>query len=186
VVSRVVAFVIGSAACVWDDLSSARSMCTPDLTVIVNQMGIAYPTAFDCWVSYHSNLLPVWSEKRDKLNLPRAKELWTGMIRASNAPKNIHMSKNRGGSSGMLATCVALGKQATHVILIGVPMDPDMKHFNNQNQGKPWTDGKNYKHHWTMKVPEFTGRVKSMSGWTASILGIPTIEWLESTDVDVL
>jgi hypothetical protein len=182
-VDRKIAFVLGGAECVWKDLEKARKLCTPDLTIVVNDIGIEYPHPIDFWVSYHSNMLTRWAAKRDGLGLPRPREFWTGSVLNSGSPRGTRTHKNTGGSSGMLATCVAIDGNATHTILIGIPMDVNMKHFNDKNYGRAWKDGKNYLHHWTLKAPEFDGKVKSMSGWTAELLGRPTKEWLEGIDV---
>jgi hypothetical protein len=84
-----------------------------------------------------------------------------------------------GGSSGMLATFVALKEGASRVILCGIPMSPDMQHYHDVKKGRPWLEAKKYHRHWVGAEQEMADRVRSMSGWTATLLGQPTKEWLE-------
>lgn len=178
-VARRIAFVIGGAACVWEDLKRARNLCVPDIVAVVNDMGVDYAGKIDYWVSYHSDRLAKWADQRKKKGLPPPAQFWSGLAPVRFAPRKLRHHTNRGGSSGMLGAYVALDEgQATHVILIGVPINPEMPHYHSHNRNQAWKDGKNYQRHWRQKYDELHGRVKSMSGWTAELLGSPTIEWL--------
>jgi len=178
--ARRIAFVLGGALCVWDDLAAARALCEPHVIVAVNDIGTVFADQIDYWVSYHLDQLAKWSDIRKMKGLPPARELWSGLASSRNGPKFLKRHPNRGGSSGMLATCIALDNaEATHVILCGVPIDPEMRHFSDKYKGKPWKDGKNYQRHWEEKHAYFRNRVKSMSGWTAQLLGEPTLDWLK-------
>lgn len=180
---RVVAFVLGGAECVWQDYQGARKLCVPDIVICVNDIGVHYPDYIDHWVSFHADHFRKWVAERKKAKLPAAGQLWTGPYLAKYAPANIRQVKHRGGSSGMLGTVIATQiVQATHTILCGVPMDPKMRHFHNAKNGKPWYDGRNYHKNWIEEKLKLLGRVKSMSGWTAELLGKPDSEWIESMD----
>lgn len=80
----------------------------------------------------------------------------------------------------MLATHVALEVGANRVMLCGIPLDPAMPHYHDGQKGKLWTEAKKYHKHWVDSVTWFDGRVRSMSGWTADLLGIPSKRWLET------
>lgn len=178
--SKTIAFVLGGAESVWADLASARLLCTPTTTIVVNDMGVDFSGPIDYWVSYHSDRLGRWSQMRAARGLEPPKEYWTGKGGPSRAaPKNTKMIGTMGGSSGMLATFVALHTGAAKVILCGIPIDPEMRHYHEHQRGKAWTEASKYQKHWQDAVPAFRNRVRSMSGWTAALLGLPTPEWLE-------
>jgi len=173
------AVVLGGAECVWDDHKKLIEFHTPELTVCINDIGVVWPHKFDIWVSHHADKLTEWAYKRSKTNLPPATELWTGPVKARNSLMEIQQHRQRGGSSGLLATCVALDK-AQKVVLCGVPMLPTMRHWHNDKGGVPWTECTHYLKHWEELMPNLLSkRVRSMSGWTRDRLGLPTKEWLD-------
>lgn len=177
---RRLAFVLGGAKCVWADLEQARSLAFPDVVLAVNTIGVDYADHIDYLVSYHSDLLAVWARRRKERNLPAPTWLWTGKALSKHAPRSVKQHDSRGGSSGLLATQIALDDAAaTHVILVGVPMDPTMRHYHDNKKGNPWKDGTHYHGHWRQRLSVLNGRVKSMSGWTKDLLGEPTKRWLE-------
>lgn len=175
---RLTALVIGSAKCVWDDLYVSSLLFDPDITIAVNKIGVVYIGNIDHWVSYHADLLSKWSTLRKQAGLSPVKNFWSGLATSRHEPRDVKRHANRGGSSGLLATCIALDElQASKVVLAGIPIDPTMGHFDNVN--KAWRDGKNYQTHWIQKKNYFNDRVRSMSGWTSELLGKPTIDWLK-------
>lgn len=176
--SRKVAFVLGGAESVWSDIESARSLLAPSVIVCVNDIGVDYPGIIHHWVSYHGDLLSRLVEKRRNFNLPDAKNLWTGLAKTKAAPREAKQHRNKGGSSGLMATWVALDDGSTHVILCGVPIDPKMRHYHDRDRGVAWKEATKYHKHWRDSVKRFDGRVRSCSGWTKDLLGPPTREWL--------
>ncbi len=178
--SNNLAFVLGGAECVWADLASAQVLCKPDVIVAVNDIGVDYPGEIDHWVSFHSDFLGKWSRARAARGLPPAKTYWTGQGGPTRAaPEGTKTVNAVGGSSGMLATFAALRSGVAKVILCGVPIDPAMRHYHEGKRGAAWKEASKYQKHWRAAEADFRGRVKSMSGWTAELLGSPTKEWLE-------
>jgi hypothetical protein len=175
---RKIAFVIGGASCVWHDWNRARFLCVPDVSVLINDMGVDYPGAVDLWVSYHQNLLAEWIKKRKKLGLPDATKHFVGPGRCRKGVPGAKVIKVHGGSSGLLATYAALKEHATHVILTGVPLDTQQGHVLGKYKGEGWPDGKNYQGHWKRDFKALRGKVRSMSGFTRDLLGEPTLDWL--------
>lgn len=164
----------------WADLASARHLCEPHVVVAVNDIGVDYPGRVDHWVSYHSDSFAKWVNKRAEKGLPPAGQFWVGVGGPTHhAPKGTQTIDVRGGSSGMLATFVAL-KFATRVILCGIPMDQKMRHYHEGKRGMPWTEATKYHRHWQDALPLLGDAVRSTSGWTAGLLGKPTKTWLES------
>lgn len=153
----------------------------PDITVVVNDIGVDYPGKIDHWVSYHSDKLGKWARDRAARGLLPATTYWAGKGGPTKAaPKGTKTVNAHGGSSGMLATFAALRAGATKVILCGIPIDPTMPHYHQHQKGKLWAEASKYHKHWVAaEASDFRDRVKSMSGWTATLLGSPTIEWLE-------
>lgn len=179
--SKSVAFVLGGANSVWADLASALALCSPHIVVAVNDIGVDYPGRIDHWVSYHSDLLGMWSRKRAERNLPPVDSYWTGRGGPTRAaPPGTKTVNAMGGSSGMLATFAALRIGASKVILCGIPIDPAMRHYHEHKRGAAWKEASKYQRHWKDSVVEFRDRVRSMSGWTAELLGTPSKSWLES------
>lgn len=175
------ALVLGGASCVWDEIKAAKSLFSPDIVVACNHIGFTWPYKLDHWCSYHCNLLPLWIEKRKMAGFDPAGKYWTNATRI-NVPFPIERLDNViGGSSGMLAAFVALEVGATKVVLAGIPMSPSLSHFHDEQQNKPWVDGKNYHKHWIENKPRLEGKVKSFSGFTMELLGTPTKEWLDDT-----
>lgn len=177
---RKIAFVIGGAWCVWKDLEAARALCAPDIICVVNDTGLMFQEHIDIWCSYHADQLAAWVLKREKAGLPPASVLYTGTARSRRAPDNAKRLNTRGGSSGMLATYAALKEGATHVILAGVPLNPEMRHITNKAQGRPWSDGRHYQVHWRRDYGKLRHKVRSVSGFTMHLLGAPTTEWLDN------
>ena len=79
-------------------------------------------------------------------------------------------------SSGGYAAKVALDDGFDRVVLAGIPMERDAKHFT---RGKPWEQRDGFTIGFKKSVPHFAGRVRSMSGWSAELLGMPDPAWLD-------
>lgn len=178
--TRKVAFVLGGAACVWDDLESARTLCSPDIVCCVNEIGVDYSGKVDHWVSFHANLLMQLIPKRKKHGYTDAENVWMGSARYSKAPSYFKKHNAKGGSSGLLATRIILDRtDATHTILCGIPISANMPHYHDRDRKALWSDARHYWKHWRESLPILRKRVRSMSGWTAELLGLPDEEWLE-------
>lgn len=179
--SKLIAFVLGGAECIWADLESAQSLCSPHIVVAVNDIGVDYPGRIDHWVSYHTDFLDKWARLRAARGMPDIQHYWTGKGGPTkSAPKGTRTVNAVGGSSGMLATYVALKVDAAKVILCGIPIDAKMPHYHKHKKGAAWTEALKYQKHWREAANnDFRDRVRSMSGWTAELLGSPTKEWLE-------
>ena len=163
------ALVLGSGACLWDDLRALGSW--GDIVLAVNEAAVAYPHRLDCFVTLHPEKLPKWTEERITRGGNADFETWTGMHKQDLAQHAIGGWTN--GSSGMLAVGVALEKGATRVVLCGVPMNPE-PHFWDP---KPWPACATHRKPWTDRLAKMQGRVFSMSGWTRELLGGPP--WLD-------
>lgn len=74
------------------------------------------------------------------------------------------------GSSGLFAVKFALERlHADQVVLAGVGMDTAPHVYNNQ----PWKQAERFRHTWETVASRLTGKVTSLGGWTAQLLGQP-------------
>lgn len=168
------AVVLGGADNVWSDLEAARRLCTFDLVVAVNAAFRTYPGEIDAAVTFHTDLLPTWIEQRRAAGFPDARTYWSSRGQRAIPGMTINTVPAWGGSSGMIGAEVGIAL-ATHVVLCGIPMDPAAEHFDRPGA---WQEALHHRHAWEAHAEELRTKVRSMSGWTAGLLGEPTAEWL--------
>jgi hypothetical protein len=174
-----IAVVIGGGAGVWAELDTAQAMIGMHDPVIIaaNHAGRDYPGAVDHWATMHPDLMQRWIRDRAvAAGRPPAGQLWHARHRQSPMPGSMPV-ESWGGSSGLLCVKIALDLGFRRVILCGVPMDQNACHYDRP--GKKWTEAAQYRAAWERRVRDIGGRVRSMSGWTAKLLGMPTKEWLD-------
>lgn len=172
------AIVIGRAANVWDELRAVQLMAHFDFVVAVNVSGVDYKGPIRHWVTFHVLDLDKWVKRRQANGYPDAEHYWT-----TPSQKKLHARTRcpmeyinmEGGSSGFIAMCVAL-REAERVVLVGIPMQAQAGQYDTDKQ---WKEAEKYRFTWEKHMPNFIGKVKSMSGWTQEKLGAPTPEWLE-------
>lgn len=74
------------------------------------------------------------------------------------------------GSSGLYAVKYAMERLgAAEVVLAGVGMDTTPHVYDN----RAWKQAERFRHTWEKVAPRLTGRVTSLGGWTAQLLGQP-------------
>lgn len=175
-----VAVVLGGAECLEDDYRAFRAMRIPATTIAVNDAGIVTPH-IDHWVTAHPKELPHRIRLRRERSHPDSFETWTCTFPFGMKDRERICDHAIGGwedgSSGFLAVGVALHLRCERVVLCGVPMD-GQPHFNRI---VGWGGYGSYRDVWKERVGELGG-VRSMSGWTRKLLGVPTAEWLASLD----
>lgn len=175
------ALVLGGAAGVWEEIERAKSMAEFQIVVATNHAGRDYEGEVDHWVSFHPNLFPTWLAARSAAGRPPAKFLWSGIHKGRHVGANqrglaLNYTDSVGGSSGLLATLVALRETAAErIVLCGIPMMPEAEHYDRPGA---WEDAKNYLKAWKDQKAALIGKVRSMSGWTKDLLGEPDAEWM--------
>jgi hypothetical protein len=175
------ALVAGGAQCVWEDMARAEAMLgKPDILVGVKDIWMEMRVDHFC--TFHADRIKKELATRRKRGLPDPSAIWTNSaVKIPPIPEiEIKYLNLRGGSSGLLGVMVAL-RNADKVVLCGIPMNPEMRHYHQRKHGKPWREGKLYLAHWQQHLPTLRGRVKSMSGNTKEMLGYPTREWVYGT-----
>lgn len=176
------ALVIGGGNCVWSDLRSFFAIASPDVVITVNDVTAYYPGHVDAVVTLHPAFLSSknWiSERVEKgYNMPSRifaqgkKNYVTDVIAKYNWPEC-----DDTGSSGMFAVRVAMEEYNCNVVCCGIPMQAEECHFFDKNK---WGEFERYWKQWPKAFDRMNGRVKSMSGNTAELLGVPTKEWCDA------
>lgn len=191
------ALVIGCAACVWDDIKSAKALGSYDKTYCVKAIGIHYPDTFDFWVTLHPEAMDGYELQRYRLGLPNGYQIVAppshelGMHgRKGNIGRRVsYLWPNADGSasasSGIYGVKVALEDGCDRIVLAGIPFTPEGGHFmpesktvQGQVRGVVWSGHSSFVSVFNETVPRLKGKVKSMSGHTMEVLGAPSRGWL--------
>ncbi len=162
------ALVIGSAACVWDDLRALGQW--DGVVVAVNHMAAVYPYRIDHLATLHSDMAGAWVRARKARGGNLDFTIWG---RPEREGADYTLSGWSSGSSGLFGVGVALGIGAERVVLAGVPIDETPHFFDHA----AWACFAGYRAVWEERASLLRGRVFSMSGWTRELLGSPP--WLQ-------
>jgi hypothetical protein len=162
------AIVLGSAACLWDDLSGIGR--EGDMISVSAAGCCVIQPMVKHWCNLHAEYLPHY---QFLAQFRQPKHIHTHTQKPSPDAEFIweiqHPYLNR-GTSAMFATLVGLALGYTEIILAGCPLDnsayfyepPSTRHGIYPSCLKAWE----YSHEYV-----FNGRVKSMSGKTMELLG---------------
>ena len=163
--------VLGGAASVFDDAERVLEMAEFDAVIATNDAGAHWSGRLDQWATLHPEKLPRWERDRRTRGYPG------GYVRWSHAekPHIDRVTMDWRGSSGLFAVKVALELRFDRVVLCGVPMAADGAHFFDAAE---WAACRGYLNAWNTRHKELAGRVRSMSGWTARLLGEVDEGWL--------
>lgn len=168
------AVILGGAESVWADLEAVRALGEPDIIIATNHAGRDYPGALDHWVTMHAELIPMWARARAEAGYPEAGKMWSALHRPGPLP--MERIKSPGGSSGLLAVYVGLALGVERMILCGVPMCQNGRHYDDPLKRK-WQEAAQYMNSWTRALPLIKDRVRSMGGHTQRMLGGPDRGW---------
>lgn len=182
------ALVLGGASCLWDDI---RAYTGPvDGCVACNDAGAEWPGDLDGWVSLHPQYFTRkgWLEKRQG---PPPKRIFahtaagTKTVQLGRYPAEIEFTdyafpgEHRSGSSGLFAAKVALVDLGfDRAVLCGIPLDKRPHFFD----GDDWKAAEGFRSAWLNIPGNYRDRMRSMSGWTRTLLGSPEIETKEKPD----
>jgi len=168
--------VVGDAACVDADVAAALEMFEPDAIAATNNMIIRWPSRLDYAITLHPAPCANWPGIHEAIrrrrqagkNLP---ETWT----YKRYPRVDRYTSDWAGSTGLLCVKVLLEEGFSRIILAGVPMSADQAHFY---EAEAWRAAPQFHRGWRDRLPIIRDKVRSMSGWTRELLGVPTPEWL--------
>ncbi len=180
------ALVVGCANNLWRDVAAARELCGAfDAVYCVKMAGVHWPAKFKVWATLHPEFMDEYEKQRHRLGLPNGYEIVAPLAnelgthgKKGNVTRRLSYrwpGMNSGASSGIYAAKVALDDGYQRVVLAGVPMTKDGGHFS---RGRPWLLVDCHLAGFHKSIPHMQGKVKSMSGLTAELLGAPTAAWL--------
>ena len=177
---RRVALVIGGAECVSRDVPAARLLCdqlgiVPEIYVANDQIAKFPGEVVAC--TLHPDKLRKWMDERRNNKFPDPKSYYchTGYRGGASQGVPLTMIADWGGSSGLFGFVVARLHGHDRIIFCGVPMDSST-HFV---RGLRWTAVSAFTRSWNVRKTEIQQYARSMSGWTAELIGKPDEEWLQ-------
>ena len=152
-----------------------------DGAVACNEAGTWWPDKLDGWVSLHSPKIVGWARQRSANGFPPAKRM-AGHVNETSRKNpalefvdHLFQGQLHIGSSGLFAVKFALIDLGfDRAVCCGMPMD-EQAHFFGPI---PWTGAKSHRRGWEEAFPAIRDRVRSLSGWTAELLGRPTAQWI--------
>lgn len=183
------ALVVGSAACIWDDVRAARAMAQFDAVCCVKRVGIEWPERFGVWAGLHPEYMREYEARRRAKGFPDGYEIVCPPDNELGEPgkgiAGIHRrvgyrwpGMNASAGSGIYGAKVMLDA-GYRVVLAGIPMDEQPHFIRHETCGTgPWAHRAAFLEGLRLAAAHMRGRVKSMSGLTKEILGAPTPEWL--------
>lgn len=176
--------ILGGASCVWEDVQSWEVLYGKrwdGLVIAANDIGAHWPRDLHHWVSLHPNKFKKWKALRNQQQLPDSRpETWGRDRRFGEKGLSDHaLLPWHGGSSGMFAIQVARELKCTRAILCGIPMTFTPHFAQTQESFAPqWHQSAAHFKAWPRYKEHMIGWVRSMSGKTQELLGVPTLEWL--------
>lgn len=170
--------MLGGAASLHDDIAAYDGPV--DGVVACNDAGAIWPGDLDAWVSLHSQFFARkgWLAKRAQAGLPPARAIYSHDFGHKDAPTGPNVRRTHcqfpgvevGGSSGLFAAKVALIDLGfERAVLCGIPISPTPHFFDDV----PWKDAEGMRSRWLAIPDEYRARMRSMSGWTRTLLGGP-------------
>lgn len=166
-----IAAVLGSATNGLAELATLRSLARVDAVFAVNDAAADYAGELAAFVTLHPEHLPRWLAKRSAPTFEVvAHEIAPGVTRIADYR---WPGMNASGSSGLFAVKIAL-ERFDRVVLCGVPMEAARAHYFD---AAPWSEVELFWDAWRIALP-YLSNVRSMSGRTAQLLGMPTREFL--------
>lgn len=171
--------VLGGAACLWDDVERALALAEFDAVVACNEAAASWPGELDALVTLHPSKLSRWlKQRRTDTKAPAPGEIVS--FKAGNGITRVvdyrWAGASTSGSSGLYTAKVALEMGFERAVLCGIPVTQEPHFFD----GRPWRDAPKFRSAWKFALPHLRDNVRSMSGWTSELLGVPTAEWLAS------
>ena len=162
-----VALVVGGSENVKEELAEAEALCAGlDVTrFVINDM-IPQAAGPCIAVSLHPTKLADWLKRREASGHPAPSQVWAHR----SGPNVTNHVEDWAGSSGLFACKIARQLGFERIILCGVPMEPSAKHVV---RAQPWPAGVTFRRGWERHKEEIKPFVRSMSGWTAEMFGLP-------------
>jgi hypothetical protein len=178
---RDVLLILGDGRCVFDDLNAFLDLDSPPFDVmLINHMAMGYPGKYQHYVCGDSHMKPMQQ---------LAMELPAGIIRHCWNPGSkgfdVRWVKEDGrgwnGTTAALAVKIGITLDYMRIVLAGCPMDFSGHWYDKYlpaNDNKLRNDHRHHLWYWAEMATRPLGRfIRSMSGNTAELFGIPDKEW---------
>lgn len=174
--------VLGSANCLQKDIDAVLKMANFEVVVAAKGAGLVWPFELNGWVSLHPDRMQKDRDERDRNGYPVA-DVHFGHQRKENC-EGIDVwydykfeGQLRSGSSGLFAVKVALEYfHCDQVVMCGIPLLRDEGRIDGK---ETWNGASSFHKGFEEAMPAFKDRVRSMGGWTALRVGLPTTTWLK-------
>lgn len=185
------ALVVGSAPEVMADLAEAETLGVVGAWDVfaVNDVGCWYGPPIRHWVTIHGAKLEAWTAERAARGLSmdfRAHGAFDPESpgQAWYEPSGYPLERVAGhlnikGSSGLLAALLALELGYRRILLAGVRLDGQVVLGQQREQRRGPHPYERYHEGWTDCRDALWWWVRSLGGWTQSLLGGPDPAWLE-------
>lgn len=176
------ALVLGGAVCLWDDIAAAEEIGKYDAVCACNDAGAAWAGDLHIWATLHPELMAGWVAKREFRGRKRADLIaYHRKGQAGEPAPDIvtdyhYLRTDKSASSGLLTAKVAVEQGFDRIVLCGVPLTATGGHF--YESGGFWRAASSFQEGFRQMAPHLLGKVRSMSGVTREVLGVPTAEWL--------
>lgn len=174
-----VALVVGGAECWQEDYDAARAMCeeagVPFRVYAVNDH-IEDLSGEIVACTLHTDQIGKWLSGRRRRGYPAPDQVWSFRWDAKTKLVTDRVD-DLGGSSSLFAFQVARHRGHEQVVVCGVPMTPEGKHYVRHAR---WNTCSLFWEKWQKHHAIIAPYLRSMSGRTADVYGQPTVEWLKS------
>lgn len=165
----------------FDEFAQASDRCEslglPYKVFVGNDMISHFPGHVDFAGTLHPDKIATWVRERNAMGYERVPNMW-----AHRPFTNVtHWTRDWSGSTGLFLVKVARENGHTHIVLCGVPMTTDGKHFLRR---EGWHAAHGFRRGWTAQREKLTRYVRSYGGWTRELFGAPDDTWLTSVITD--
>lgn len=161
--------ITGSAPCVLLDMAGVPRVCSYDYMAIGLDAVDKYVWPVKYVATYHPVEIPDIRKRREQTGGNLDYTVISHERRDGVDIVEPLLPGERSGSSALLGTLAALKLGYTRIILCGCPLT------GKNDKGGAY---ESFRVGWEQKQAFLAGRVRSMSGWTQELLGVPTEEWL--------
>ena len=181
---RDILLVVGDGRCAFTDINAFLDLDPPPHDVmLLNHMAMGYPGKYQHYVCGDSHMKEM---QRVAKELPAdvIKHCWNPGSKGFDVRWIKQDGRGWSGTTATLAVKVGLALDYMKIVLAGCPMDNSGHWYDTflaKNDNKLRNDHRHHLWYWTEMATRPLGRfIRSMSGNTADLLGLPDKEWLNA------
>ena len=160
--------VIGGAPGGLDEYREARRSAGAHVVLAVNKIAALFEGPLLALATLHAEKVGTWLAERQG---PPPAYVISPTWHSRHGRVDYELPDRWGGSSGLYAVQVAIEVfDLPRIILCGVPLDGAKGHIDGREY---WDFAEDYRRGFQRAMPFIADRVRSMSGWTSTLLGTP-------------